>query len=346
MKRIILMTMLILISFMSFGQLPYSWTAGTNPGWTSSNPTSNTLSYQSTLGYVSTSSLTDVYNNNQITTYTSQTINTSCNISSFVSVSFNLDVFLRDRSHSSTYFYDWLYFQYSLNNGITWINPVSQSTVFNNSGINLSAYLPLINWSNTNSNRNGWTNSLTSNFTYIIPQSTTTKFRFIFASDGSVNSSVGGLIYYADILSFSIACNPMLPIELISFDGYNKNNNNILTWSTASENNNDYFTVERSEDGVNWDVIDTVGGAGNSQSNINYSLVDNNYREVINYYRLKQVDFDGQYELFEKIVAIDNRTEIKKVVRITNLLGQDVDEYYKGVVIEIYEDNTVSTKLR
>lgn len=133
-----------------------------------------------------------------------------------------------------------------------------------------------------------------------------------------------------------------LPIELISFDGYNKSNNNILTWSTASENNNDYFTVERSEDGVSWDIIYTVDGAGNSQSKINYSLVDNSYREVINYYRLKQVDYDGQSELFEKIVSIDNSLAIKKVVRTTNLLGQDIDEYYRGIVIETYDDGTTN----
>lgn len=47
-----------------------------------------------------------------------------------------------------------------------------------------------------------------------------------------------------------ILLNTYLPIELLTFEGYNKNENNILTWSTASENDNDYFTLERSEDGV------------------------------------------------------------------------------------------------
>jgi len=152
--------------------------------------------------------------------------------------------------------------------------------------------------------------------------------------------------YYFDILDFSISCNPALPIELLSFDGSKKDDYNLLKWTTASENKNDYFTIERSEDGENWEILDVIKGSGNSTSSINYNLIDDSFRNVINYYRLKQTDYDGKYELFEKIVVIDNRIKDKKVIKTTNLIGQEIDENYKGVVIDVYEDNTTSKRLQ
>lgn len=165
--------------------------------------------------------------------------------------------------------------------------------------------------------------------------STTGPLTVQFTSDGSI--TYNGFV-------FNINCSYNLPIELISFDGKNKNNNNILTWSTASESNNDYFTVERSDDGVNWLMIDSIDGAGNSQSIIGYSTVDNDYREVINYYRLKQVDYDGQYELFEKIVAIDNRALGKVILKVVNSLGQEVELNTSGVVFIIYTNGEIERK--
>jgi hypothetical protein len=84
-----------------------------------------------------------------------------------------------------------------------------------------------------------------------------------------------------------------LPIELLYFDVKQDGTETRLTWSTASEINNDFFTIERTVDGVHFDVIGTIQGAGNSTSVLNYSI-DVSPLNTISYYRLKQTDYDGK----------------------------------------------------
>lgn len=84
-----------------------------------------------------------------------------------------------------------------------------------------------------------------------------------------------------------------LPIELIRFDGFNDGDRNILQWSTATETNNDYFTLKRSVDGIHFESIARLPGAGTSTTLRNYEYADNNPLTGINYYMLMQTDFDG-----------------------------------------------------
>ena len=87
-----------------------------------------------------------------------------------------------------------------------------------------------------------------------------------------------------------------LPITLLSFNavwGDNRQSHAKVFWSTASEENNDYFDVQRSADGSTWTNIDRVQGAGNSIHTLNYQILDKNPLNGIAYYRLRQVDFDG-----------------------------------------------------
>ena len=84
-----------------------------------------------------------------------------------------------------------------------------------------------------------------------------------------------------------------LPIELLSFNGTLHEKYNLLEWVTATEKNNDYFTVQRSFDGITFENIGTVKGAGNSNLPLNYSLKDNHPANGISYYQLMQTDFDG-----------------------------------------------------
>ena len=88
-----------------------------------------------------------------------------------------------------------------------------------------------------------------------------------------------------------------LPIELLNFYAeINYNNYVQLTWQTLTETNNEYFTIERSENGLNWvEVIDIESKNPNSLSLLSYSTIDNNPYNGISYYRLKQTDFDGQF---------------------------------------------------
>ena len=141
-----------------------------------------------------------------------------------------------------------------------------------------------------------------------------------------------------------------LPIELISFSSKCENNNVVLLWSTAFEANNDYFTLERSTDGINFSMISKLNGAGNSTTIINYSFIDSSpiffgLGEGEIYYRLKQTDYDGNYKYSSIIVSKNcgddlsdlliypnpnNGTfEIKNIMKqsqieIVNLLGEKI----------------------
>lgn len=95
-----------------------------------------------------------------------------------------------------------------------------------------------------------------------------------------------------------------LPIELINFDGTLANGIIELNWSTASEINNDYFTVEKSLDGINFLIIGNVKAANLTNNISKYQLNDNTPNKGTNYYRLKQTDFDGTFE-YSKIINVE-----------------------------------------
>ncbi len=97
-----------------------------------------------------------------------------------------------------------------------------------------------------------------------------------------------------------------LPIELLSFNGTAHEKYNLLEWMTATEKNNDYFTLEQSRDGISFQSIGTVKGAGNSNVPLNYSLKHNNPLNGITYYRLTQTDFDGT-STKSSIIAINRK---------------------------------------
>ncbi len=86
------------------------------------------------------------------------------------------------------------------------------------------------------------------------------------------------------------------PIELLTFSAEVVNAEVILKWSTASEINNDYFTIEKSVDCINFEIVALVKGAGNSNITLYYQTYDDEPYMGTNYYRLKQTDFDGSYK--------------------------------------------------
>ena len=101
-----------------------------------------------------------------------------------------------------------------------------------------------------------------------------------------------------------------LPVELISFTGELVNGKVYLNWTTLTEVNNEYFSIEKAKwDETNsfpdWEFVLSVRGAGNSSTKIDYFEIDKNPYQGISYYRLKQNDFDGNY-FYSNIVQIDN----------------------------------------
>nr|MBC8147486.1 T9SS type A sorting domain-containing protein [Bacteroidota bacterium] len=110
------------------------------------------------------------------------------------------------------------------------------------------------------------------------------------------------------IASFNNTDYGQLPIQLLSFNATKINQSVEINWSTASETNNDYFTIERSIDAENFEIVKTVSGAGNSNEIINYSEIDNNPINGISYYRLKQTDFNSDFT-YSEIIAVENLTD-------------------------------------
>ncbi|NND94515.1 MAG: T9SS type A sorting domain-containing protein, partial [Flavobacteriales bacterium] len=104
--------------------------------------------------------------------------------------------------------------------------------------------------------------------------------------------------------SKSPSTNP-LPIELVAFDAILEGGRVIITWTTASEINNDYFTIERSKDGRDWEIVNEVPGAGFSSGLLHYEDIDIMPFSGLSYYRLKQTDFDGSFE-YSDIRAVYN----------------------------------------
>ena len=137
----------------------------------------------------------------------------------------------------------------------------------------------------------------------------------------------------------------VLPIELIYFEGKRENNFNVLEWVTASESNNDYFVLEKSINGYDFYYLSMIKGAGNSNGIIKYNFLDPEINIDLSYYRLTQFDYDGKSESFP-IIAIISNIEKPKVVKVLNYLGQEVDDFYKGVCVEIYSDGTFKKTIR
>jgi hypothetical protein len=97
--------------------------------------------------------------------------------------------------------------------------------------------------------------------------------------------------------------NRLLPVTILKFSAQPENEKVILTWKTSSEIDNDYFIIERSKDGLQFEAIGTIDGHGTTHEPIDYKYTDATPLPCRSYYRLKQVDYDGESESFN-IVSV------------------------------------------
>lgn len=134
---------------------------------------------------------------------------------------------------------------------------------------------------------------------------------------------VGGSIF-PDILTIDgdpdnvqegIGSEAALPIELLYFNINTTSIYNILNWATASETNNDYFIIEKSYNFLEWYEIANITGAGNSQSTLYYWYEDT-ADNFLTYYRLTQVDYNGQSETFDVISVFNTQIDTEGYHRI------------------------------
>ena len=150
---------------------------------------------------------------------------------------------------------------------------------------------------------------------------------------------------YGEVEEYRVSIESALPIELSSFNGFNKGKNNHIFWVTSSEQNTSHFNLQKSRDGETWETVVTLNAAGNSNTQIDYDVVDYKVDPIINYYRLQQYDNDGVYETFGPISI--NNTDLgnqKTIVKYINLNGQEIDPNrlnLMDVFIEVYDDGTM-----
>lgn len=115
---------------------------------------------------------------------------------------------------------------------------------------------------------------------------------------GRLLSTTGAIAFIEGVANNTDPCNEtpvILPIELLEFKGECSNENILLSWISATENNNNFYSIEKSMNGFNWKFVAKIDGLGNSSSINQYSYIDLETDSDILYYRLKQTDFDGKF---------------------------------------------------
>ena len=139
----------------------------------------------------------------------------------------------------------------------------------------------------------------------------TSSSSWVSVGEGGTGNIAGSITTTTPLTSFSIVAlgnnmsgsNP-LPITLLSFTGETIDGRNHLQWITASEVNNDYFELQRSFDGINYETIKKVEGQGTTNRETIYDYVDKSPFNGLNYYRLKQVDFDGTVTILHAFIVV------------------------------------------
>jgi hypothetical protein len=156
-------------------------------------------------------------------------------------------------------------------------------------------------------------------------------------------------------------CATLLPVEMSRYDIQLKDKKVHVNWVTDSEQNNDYFAVQRSENGNLWETIGVRKGKGNSTVQNSYQLIDEKPLASISYYRLKQVDLDGKYT-YTPLRSINNTPQVnfslfpipakdqvtiisknEKIdhIQVTDLVGNQIDVLQTivegGYVLDISE---------
>jgi hypothetical protein len=164
---------------------------------------------------------------------------------------------------------------------------------------------------------------------------------WVYNPTGPVKGAIA--VYYYDITRFTIGCTTNLPITLIEFKGSPEERCNLIEWTTASEQNNDFFTLEKTSDGVDYEIVTIMNGAGNSNM-----VLDYHYEEYqpwdMTYYRLKQTDYDGKF-VYSDLISVYRPNKDKKILKIINILGQEVDDSYVGVKIYYFTDGSFIKKM-
>ena len=183
--------------------------------------------------------------------------------------------------------------------------------------------------------------SKSDNFKFRISMHNTSKSNFWQIKNGDISVS-------------SASLDRNLPIELLSFNAKSSKNFVLLKWATAAEINNDHFTIEKSNNGINFNEVATINGTGNSNTLKEYAYSDEN-PYTVTYYRLKQTDFNGAYT-YSPIISVNASTDenplidyvanngILKVILHTEYTGNVTVNIYNAAGSIIYTGTSVISK--
>lgn len=141
-------------------------------------------------------------------------------------------------------------------------------------------------------------------------------------TSGTGAVTVSGLSTFSPWILSALAA--PLPIELLNFEAKCRNNKTLLEWCTASEKNNNYFSIEHSTNGYDFIDIASITGNGTTQDKHCYSYISDRNYEGQNYYRLKQTDYDNQ-SIYSKVIAIEDCGTLNNDIIITNTSRKEVN---------------------
>ncbi len=137
------------------------------------------------------------------------------------------------------------------------------------------------------------------------------------------SGSNNGTATFIDNLSISGTLMP-LPITLSYFNAALQGDQVLIKWQTLQEINNDYFTLERSGDGINWEQWRIIKGAINAQTSLNYRVIDRDPLDHTSYYRLKQTDLDGQFS-YSNVQIIHRAVTSSQFTIFPNPVGHELN---------------------
>lgn len=134
-----------------------------------------------------------------------------------------------------------------------------------------------------------------------------------------------------DKIGIAVSYIEVLPVELISFETESDDKLVTLSWESASEINNDYYSIEKLNPAKDWIEIGTVDGAGNSATSSKYNFKDHNVSKGTHLYRLKQTDFDGSYT-YSKTSAVTVRDISNNMLKMTQngVISINIIENYQS----------------
>lgn len=159
--------------------------------------------------------------------------------------------------------------------------------------------------------------------------------------EGRALSTTGAVSIYGSLVYIQPMNITVLPVELLSFTGVCDKGNVLIRWSTASEADNNFFTVERTGEQKNWTVIQTINGSANPILAHSYSVKDQVPIDGVSYYRLRQTGFDGK-STFSNVVEM-KECRIDQLGNITLYPNPSTGEF--GLILSGTNEQVSSTEI-